>query len=117
MNSLIRIQLVDAVVKDFPRDKIRLVCKITAVTLTEADAVRLTANGRDQEFDHVILATHANQALEILWLVTGIDEAEILIGRLIDAEEAGGMVVTELYHIISVPPKKSGNISEVCVIY
>lgn len=73
-------QYIDAVLKDFPRDRIHLECKVTAVVPTEKGSVILTANGKDHEFDHVILATHGDEALEILQPVTTKEEIEILSG-------------------------------------
>lgn len=73
-------QYIDAVMKDVPPERIHLNCKITAVAPTEAGAVRLTANGQNQEFDHVILAIHGEQALQILRPVATKQEHEILSG-------------------------------------
>ncbi|EXJ95428.1 hypothetical protein A1O1_00549 [Capronia coronata CBS 617.96] len=71
-------QYIDAVLKDFPTERIHLECKVTALASTGTASVRLIANSRDQEFDHVILATHGDQALQILGLAATTEEAQVL---------------------------------------
>ncbi|GAB1313024.1 Amine oxidase domain-containing protein [Madurella fahalii] len=58
---------IDRVMKGFPSNHLRLNTKVTAVT-NEADGrVRLhTQGGRSEVFDHVILATHGDQAYSII---------------------------------------------------
>lgn len=71
-------QYIDAVLKGFPKDRIHIKSKVTALTPMQDGVIRVTAKGRDHEFDHVILATHGDQALEILRPVATTDEIEIL---------------------------------------
>ncbi|KIW72738.1 hypothetical protein PV04_00914 [Phialophora macrospora] len=73
-------QYIDAVVKHLSNHQIHLKSKVTALTPTKRGSVILTANERDYVFDHVILATHGNQALEILGQIASTQEAEILGG-------------------------------------
>lgn len=71
-------QYIDAVMKDIPLDRVHVKTKITAVVPTQRGTVVVTANGRDQEYDHVILATHGDQAFEILQPVATKEEIDIL---------------------------------------
>lgn len=48
------------------RDRIRTRCAVTAVTRTKDGVVVEDANGNKNLYDHVIIASHANQALEML---------------------------------------------------
>ena len=73
-------QYVSAVMKDFPIDRVHLESKVHALTPTKRGSVILTANERDHHFDHVILATHGDEALAILRSVASRQEMEILGG-------------------------------------
>jgi uncharacterized protein len=56
---------VEALTEPF-RDRIRLCAPVSSIT-RKADAVEIVAGGRDVErYDHVIVATHSDQALRIL---------------------------------------------------
>ena len=71
---------IDAVLADFPRDRIHLKTKVSSLTPDKRGCVTLTANGRDEVFDHVILATHGDQALDILQPIATKEEIDILSG-------------------------------------
>ncbi|EXJ64742.1 hypothetical protein A1O7_01080 [Cladophialophora yegresii CBS 114405] len=73
-------QYIDAVMEHFPSDQVHLKSNVTALTPTKRGSVILTANERDYVFDHVILATHGDQALKILRPIASTQEAEILSG-------------------------------------
>lgn len=121
---------IDAVLKDFPRDRIHLKSQVTAVIPSKSGPVSLTANGRDYEFDHVILATHGDQALEILKPVATKQEIEILSGFQTSRNVAvlhsdpslmpKRRVAWSAWNYITespFPPQKSKNISKVCLTY
>lgn len=59
------------------RDRICASCAVTAVTRTKDGVVVEDANGNKNLYDHVIIASHANQALEMLTNPTE-DEMDIL---------------------------------------
>ncbi|KAI9848246.1 MAG: hypothetical protein M1838_000602 [Thelocarpon superellum] len=66
---------IEAVLKEFPADHIHLRSPVTSVLKSDEDCVILTTSGGQvQSYDHVILATHGDQALEIIQ--PGATEAE-----------------------------------------
>lgn len=73
-------QYIDAVMKDFPRDHIHLATKVTGLTPSKDGQVILSTNDDTESFDHVILATHGDQALEILDQAASDEERKILSG-------------------------------------
>lgn len=73
-------QYVDAVLEDFPQNRIHLKTKVSSLTPDKRGKVTLTANGKDELFDHVILATHGDQALNILQPIATKEEIDILSG-------------------------------------
>lgn len=123
-------QYIEAVLKDFPNDRIHLKSKVTALTPTKRGSVILTANERDSEFDHVILATHGDQALQILRPVASTQEADILGGFRTSRNVAvlhsdlslmpKRRVAWSAWNYITespFPPTKTRNISNVCLTY
>ncbi|ETI28688.1 hypothetical protein G647_01139 [Cladophialophora carrionii CBS 160.54] len=93
-------QYVDAVMKHLPSNQVHLKSNVTALTPTKRGSVILTANERDYVFDHVILATHGDQALKILRPIASTQEAEILSGF------RTNRTVAVLHSDISLMPKR-----------
>ncbi|KAK5551754.1 hypothetical protein LTR46_010349 [Exophiala xenobiotica] len=123
-------QYIDAVLKAFPKDRIHMKSKVTAVRPTENGTVVLTANGKDLEFDHVILATHGDQALEILRPIATQEEIDILSGfqtsrniAVLHSDLAlmpKRRLAWSAWNYITespFPPTRSQNISKVCLTY
>lgn len=123
-------QYIDAVLEGFPRDRIHLKSRVTALEPTEQGTVMLTVNGRDHEVDHVILATHGDEALEILQPVATKEEIDILSGFRTSRNVAvlhsdlslmpKRRVAWSAWNYITespFPPTKSANISKVCLTY
>ena len=123
-------QYIDAVMKDFPNEHVHLKSKVTALTPTKRGSVIVTANERDVEFDHVILATHGDQALDILRPVASTQEANILGGFRTSRNVAvlhsdlslmpKRRVAWSAWNYITespFPPTKTRNISSVCLTY
>ena len=121
---------IDAVLSDFPKDRIHTNSKVTGVTLTKAGSVLLTVNGAEQTFDHVILATHGDQALEILQPVATKEEVDILSGFQTNRNIAvlhsdlslmpRRRVAWSSWNYITespFPPTRQGNVSNVCLTY
>lgn len=83
-------QYIDALLKDFPKDRIHLSTPITAVTSLEDEdgkvQVRVrTSTGRRKEegetFDHIILACHGDTATDIIRAGNALEEElEIMSG-------------------------------------
>ena len=71
---------IDAVLEHFPEDRVHLKCKVSSLTPDKRGSVTLTANGKDEVYDHVILATHGDQALDILQPIATKQEIDILSG-------------------------------------
>lgn len=73
-------QYVDTVISDIPKDRIHRRTQVTSLRDGDGKLVLLTADGREDSFDHVILATHGDQALEILRETATKEEIDILSG-------------------------------------
>lgn len=121
---------VDAITKDFPPDRIHMRSKVTAVVPSQHNTVFLTTNGEELEFDHVILATHGDQALNILKPVATKEEIDILSGfqtsRNIVVLHSDTTLMPKRKIAWSAwnfltqspfPPTKSSNISKICLTY
>lgn len=121
---------IDAVLSDFPRDRIHTNSMVTAATPTKADSVVLTMNGTEHTFDHVILATHGDQALEIMQPAATKEEVDILSGFQTNRNIAvlhsdlslmpRRRVAWSSWNYITespFPPTGQGNISSVCLTY
>ena len=121
---------IDAVLKNFPEDRIHLKSKVSSLTPDKRGSVTLTANGKDELFDHVILATHGDQALEILQPIATKEEIDILSGF------QTGKNVAVLHSDLSLMPRRriawsswnyitespfpgfeSANVNKVCLTY
>lgn len=74
-------QYIDAVVADFPKDRLHLNTKIVAAKSLPNGRVKLRIHGDTEEvFDHVILTTHGDQALDIIRSHATPEEIDILSG-------------------------------------
>ena len=69
---------VDAIMKDFPQERVHLNSEVKSVTNTEDGRVILAVGSQRVEYDHVILATHGDQALNIVRPSATKDEIGIL---------------------------------------
>ena len=123
-------QYIDAVLRDFPKDRVHLSAKVTGLTPTKSGPVVLTANDKDRTFDHVILATHGDQALDILRPVATAEEVDILSGFQTSRNVAvlhsdlslmpRRRVAWSAWNYITespFPPTGQGNVSKVCLTY
>ncbi|KAL6249763.1 hypothetical protein RBB50_003618 [Rhinocladiella similis] len=122
-------QYLDAVLHGFDRNRIHIKSKVTALEPVNGRIV-LTTNGRDHEFDHVILATHGDQALKILKSAATQEEVDILSGFQTSRNVAvlhsdlalmpKRRVAWSAWNYITespFPPTSSQNISKVCLTY
>lgn len=73
-------QYVDRVMADFPSDRVHLQSKVTSLIPAKNGAVFLSVKDKIEVFDHVILATHGDQASEILGQAANDQETEVLNG-------------------------------------
>ena len=74
-------QYIDAVMADFPRENIHIAEGVKAVSNVEDGRIRvLLSSGKEDYYDHVIMATHGDQALDILHETGSREEREILSG-------------------------------------
>ncbi|KAI9874143.1 MAG: hypothetical protein M1830_010139 [Pleopsidium flavum] len=74
-------QYIDAVMQDFPRSKVHIHTPVESLQSTENGKVDLTtSDGQTTSYDHVILATHGNQALDIIRNNANDEERDILDG-------------------------------------
>ena len=123
-------QYIDAVLKEFPKDRVHLKSKVTAVVPSKTGSVTISVNGKEQTFDHVILATHGDQALQLVGQVATEEEANILSGfktsRNIAVLHADASLMPRRKVAWSAwnymtespfPPTGQGNVSKVCLTY
>lgn len=69
---------IDAVMKDIPKENVHLSCPIRSIR-REKGRVLLHFDGADtEEYDHVIMACHGDQTMEILKADATEDESQIL---------------------------------------
>lgn len=74
-------QYIDAVMQDFPPNNIHLNTPVQSLKSTENGNVELTTDhGQTISYDHVILATHGDQALDIIRPTATNEEKTILSG-------------------------------------
>ncbi len=71
---------IDAVLRDFPKERVHLKAKVTSLIPSKDGTVVLSVNGTTEVFDHVILATHGDQAMEIMDEAATRKERDILSG-------------------------------------
>lgn len=74
-------QYIDAVMSDFPKDRTYLNTKVNAaIPLADGRTKLRFQGGTEETFDHVILATHGDQALEIIRDEATPEEIDVLSG-------------------------------------
>lgn len=73
-------QYINAVLTDFPKEWVHLKSKVTSLIPSKDGTVILSINGTTEVFDHVVLATHGDQALEIMGEAATRQEKDILSG-------------------------------------
>lgn len=74
-------QYIDAVMADFPKDRVYLGTGIKSLSILDNGQIAIRRiDERREVFDHVILATHGDQAMEIIRDVATPQETEIMSG-------------------------------------
>ncbi|KAK5958615.1 hypothetical protein OHC33_000458 [Knufia fluminis] len=73
-------QYIEAVMKDFPQERVHLDSKVTAAIPEVEGKVTLRVKDEDLPFDHVVLAIRGDQALDILKPVATKQELNVLSG-------------------------------------
>ena len=74
-------QYIDAVMRDFPEDHVHLNTEIQSLSILENERLAIhRTDGQSEVFDHVILATHGDQAMEIIRDIATPQETEIMSG-------------------------------------
>ncbi len=75
-------QYIDAVMKDFPAEQVHLRTAVTSVNSSQSQKEQkillVLSNKREELYDHVILATHGDQALQIIQPTATTEEIRIL---------------------------------------
>ena len=72
---------IDAVMADFPEDNVHLSTGIRSLSIRDDKRIILQRqDGQEDLFDHVILATHGDQAMDIIRNVASPLETEIMSG-------------------------------------
>ena len=74
-------QYIDAVMRDFPKDHVHLGTAIRSLSILEHNQLAVhRTDGRRDVFDHVILATHGDQAKDIIRDIATPEEIDIMSG-------------------------------------
>lgn len=74
-------QYIDAAMKDFPEDHVHLGIGIDRLEIQANEQIVICrSDGQTEVFDHVILATHGDQAMDIIRDIATAQEAEIMSG-------------------------------------
>lgn len=74
-------QYIDTVMDDFPQDRVHLGVGIQSLRIQEDKTISLLrSDGKEELFDHVILATHGDQAMGIIRDVATPQENDIMSG-------------------------------------
>lgn len=74
-------QYINAVMADFSSERMHLSSAVKSLKVLDSDQIALqTANGQEDIFDHVVLATHGDQALDIIRHIATKTEEDIMSG-------------------------------------
>lgn len=74
-------QYIDAVMADFPEDHVHLGIGIESLRIQDDKQILIRrSDGKEELFDHVILATHGDQATEIIRDVATPQEMDVMSG-------------------------------------
>ena len=74
-------QYVDAIMQDFPKDHVHLNTSIQSLSTLENGQLAVhQSEGRREVFDHVILASHGDQAMDIIRDIATPQEVEVMSG-------------------------------------
>ena len=74
-------QYIDKVMRDFPKSNIHLCTPVDSLTHTSDSKIILeTTSGASERYDHVILATHGDQARHIVRKLSNATEKDVLAG-------------------------------------
>lgn len=69
---------IDALMKDFPQERVHLSCPVRSVQSNNGKVVLQFSGGDYELFDHVILACHGDQAMQIIRAGATEEESSIL---------------------------------------
>ncbi|MCJ1372444.1 hypothetical protein MMC20_003668 [Loxospora ochrophaea] len=119
---------IGAVLSDFPSQFIHLKTKIDKLVVKENNQIDLhTKDGATSTFDHVVLASHGNQALDIVREAATDEEREVLSGFKTSTNTAVLHSDTSLmptrsltwasWNFITQSTSTSDNVSSICLTY
>lgn len=69
---------IDAIMRDFPKDHVHIKSRVTGMSPSKDGPVILDLDDRQEKFDHVILAVHGDQAMQLMKPKATKEEASIL---------------------------------------
>ncbi|KAI9812391.1 MAG: hypothetical protein M1832_000426 [Thelocarpon impressellum] len=119
---------IDAVLDDFPSQNVHLSTPIKFVhDAPDSQVILETSTGKQMFFDHVILATHGDQALEIIWPSATQEEKDIL-GNFHTSQNVAVLhsdlklmprreVAWSAWNYITQTSGDSSNVNQVCLTY
>jgi predicted NAD/FAD-binding protein len=74
-------QYIDAVMADFPPERVYIGTAVVSLEIQSNDQIKLKrADGKEDTYDHVILATHGDEALQIIRPIATAEEIDIMSG-------------------------------------
>ncbi len=74
-------QYIDAVMADFPPERVYIGTAVVSLEIQSNHQIKLKrADGKEDTYDHVILATHGDEALQIIRPIATAEEIDIMSG-------------------------------------
>ncbi|KAI9820695.1 MAG: hypothetical protein M1827_005064 [Pycnora praestabilis] len=121
-------QYIDAILENFPRHRVHLGTAVESVISRQDGSVVLTmAGGHKENYDHVILATHGDQATELIREGASGEEIEIMSGFQTSKNVAvlhsdlalmpKRTVAWSSWNYMTKSSPKSSNVGQVCLTY
>lgn len=71
-------QYIDVVMKDFPPEQVHLSTPVESIESESGTVTLRTSAGLAEKYDHVVIATHGDQALDLIWEGASAEEKSLL---------------------------------------
>lgn len=121
---------IDAVMADFPSDRIHFDSKVTKLVPEVNDQIEVHVNHEKILFDHVIVATHGDQAFDIIGPYATQRERQVLQGFRTNSNIAvlhsdlslmpKRRITWSAWNFVTespFPPSETSNVSKICLTY
>ncbi|KAL8769289.1 MAG: hypothetical protein Q9209_004671 [Squamulea sp. 1 TL-2023] len=118
---------IDAVMKDIPSQQVHRSTEVRSLRVLSDGRVALTAANAENSYDHVVLATHGDQALHIIRDIATEKEKKVLSGFKTSHNTAAlhsdlslmpkREIAWSAWNYITRTPASSSDVSSVCLTY